>query len=332
MRSPPTSAVAGGRERGSASTGRGGTAGSSRACDGPRTCPHRTGPDRPGDTQAGDTWDMAGQAPRGSRGHGRSSRPGSSSPPVAAASVAASGPAPTRTTPRRRTRDRGAGAGTPATRPVYRLLLMKGMTPAEAASLTAFICGLPTTDLHWSLKQVNQLLFLRRMQQTGRFGGTDGGRASRTDYIPNSPDRAGVPPPATAITVEAAPSLLPAPFSARGGARRSNLLAESAALASDPEGRSLGSIRAALCQPGAEHFGCRQPEVLQCQLRLFPVSSSGAARKRRPQGLDHLINSPVRATGKAQTSRRNAANQSLRGPSLHCQAATNSCTASPRAT
>ena len=64
--------------------------------------------------------------------------------------------------------------GAPATRPVYRLLLMKGMSPAEAASLTAFICGLPTTDLHWSLKQLNQLLFLRRMQQTGRFGGKDG--------------------------------------------------------------------------------------------------------------------------------------------------------------
>ena len=54
----------------------------------------------------------------------------------------------------------------PATRSVYRLLLMKGLTPAEAASLTAFICGLPTIDLHWSLKQLNQLLFLRRMQQT----------------------------------------------------------------------------------------------------------------------------------------------------------------------
>ena len=89
---------------------------------------------------------MAGQAPRGSRGHGRSSRPGSSSPTVVAASVAVSGPTPTR------------------------------MTPGEAASLTAFICGLPTSDLHWSLKQLNQLLFLRRMQQTGRFGGTDGDR------------------------------------------------------------------------------------------------------------------------------------------------------------
>jgi hypothetical protein len=51
---------------------------------------------------------------------------------------------------------------------------MKGMTPAEAASLTAFMCGLPTSDLRWSLRQVNQLIFLRRMRQTGRFGGTDG--------------------------------------------------------------------------------------------------------------------------------------------------------------
>ena len=64
---------------------------------------------------------------------------------------------------------------TPATRSVYRHLLMKGLTPAESASLTAFLCGLPTSDLKWSLKQVNQLLFLRRMQQTGRFGVTDGG-------------------------------------------------------------------------------------------------------------------------------------------------------------
>ena len=64
----------------------------------------------------------------------------------------------------------------PATRSVYRLLLMKGMTPAEAASLTAFLCGLPTSDLNWSLKQVNQLLFLRAMRQAGRFGGTDGAK------------------------------------------------------------------------------------------------------------------------------------------------------------
>jgi hypothetical protein len=89
--------------------------------------------------------------------------------------VAGSGPAPTRTAPRRRTGSTATQAPVaPATRSVYRLLLMKGMTPAEAASLTAFICGLPTSDLNWSLKQLNQLLFLRRMQETGRFGGTDG--------------------------------------------------------------------------------------------------------------------------------------------------------------
>jgi hypothetical protein len=53
---------------------------------------------------------------------------------------------------------------------------MKGLTPTEAANMTAFICGLSTTDTRWSLKQVNQLLFLRTMQQAGRFGGTDGAK------------------------------------------------------------------------------------------------------------------------------------------------------------
>ena len=69
-----------------------------------------------------------------------------------------------------------AGAPAPATRPVYRLLIMKGLTPTEAANLTAFICGLSTSDPRWSLKQVNQLLFLRAMRQAGRFGGTDGAK------------------------------------------------------------------------------------------------------------------------------------------------------------
>ncbi|MEA2630737.1 MAG: hypothetical protein QOE66_956 [Chloroflexota bacterium] len=67
-------------------------------------------------------------------------------------------------------------ASPPATRAAYRLQLMKGLSPAEAANLTALMCGLPTTDLHWSLRQVNQLLFLRSMRQAGRFGGDDQGR------------------------------------------------------------------------------------------------------------------------------------------------------------
>ena len=113
---------------------------------------------------------MAGQAQRGSRGHGRSSRPGSSLPRAEAASAPGRGVAVTRTTPR----TQPAATPAPATRPVYRLLLMKGLTPTEAANLTAYICGLSTADPRWSLKQVNQLLFLRSMQQAGRFGGSDG--------------------------------------------------------------------------------------------------------------------------------------------------------------
>jgi hypothetical protein len=53
---------------------------------------------------------------------------------------------------------------------------MKGMAPDEAANLTAYLAGIPVGEAHWTLKQINQLLFLRQMQQTGRFGGTDGNR------------------------------------------------------------------------------------------------------------------------------------------------------------
>ena len=81
---------------------------------------------------------------------------------------------PARTSPKAKPQQ--AGTPAPATRPVYRLLLMKGLTPTEAANLTAFICGLSTSDPRWSLKQVNQLLFLRAMRQAGRFGDTDGAK------------------------------------------------------------------------------------------------------------------------------------------------------------
>ncbi len=61
------------------------------------------------------------------------------------------------------------------TRSTYRLLLMKGLAPAEAANLTAFLCEIPVADVHWSLRQVNQLLFLRELARKGRFGAADGG-------------------------------------------------------------------------------------------------------------------------------------------------------------
>ena len=51
---------------------------------------------------------------------------------------------------------------------------MKGFAPDEAANLTAFLCGIPVADVHWSLRQVNQLLFLRELARKGRFGAADG--------------------------------------------------------------------------------------------------------------------------------------------------------------
>jgi hypothetical protein len=60
------------------------------------------------------------------------------------------------------------------TRATYRLLQMKGLAPEEAANVTAFLCGIPVADVHWSLNQINQLLFLRQLARTGRFGATDG--------------------------------------------------------------------------------------------------------------------------------------------------------------
>ena len=116
---------------------------------------------------------MAGRERRGSRAQGRSSRGASSWPVLAAVSAAASGSAiATQITPASPVEHQSL-----ATRTTYRHLLMKGMAPEEAANLTAFIAGIPVGEAHWTLQQVNQLLFLRRMQESGRFGDTDGARA-----------------------------------------------------------------------------------------------------------------------------------------------------------
>ena len=49
-------------------------------------------------------------------------------------------------------------------------LQQKGLTPGEAASLTAFMCGLSTPDLRWSMMQINRMLYLQRLHQLGRLG------------------------------------------------------------------------------------------------------------------------------------------------------------------
>lgn len=111
---------------------------------------------------------MASQARRGTQGHGRSSRAGSWSV-VAAASAAGSGSIDTRTL------SRPADPGQrPATKATYRTLLLRGLTPDEAASLTAFLCGLQVGSGRWHIDEVNRLLFLRELQNAGRFGPHDG--------------------------------------------------------------------------------------------------------------------------------------------------------------
>jgi hypothetical protein len=58
----------------------------------------------------------------------------------------------------------------------FQRLQQQGLTPGEAASLTAFMCGLPTADLRWSLGQINHMLFLQRLHQLGRCGTGEGER------------------------------------------------------------------------------------------------------------------------------------------------------------
>ena len=69
-----------------------------------------------------------------------------------------------------------AEAPPPSTRATIRLLQAKGLTLDEATNLTAYLCGLPTAGLDWSLRQICQMFFLQRLYQLGQFGIEDGER------------------------------------------------------------------------------------------------------------------------------------------------------------
>ena len=112
---------------------------------------------------------MAGQARRSTRRRGRPSR-ADSWPVLAVASAAVSGSTGTTSSP-------SVPTTRPETRATYRSLLLKGMAPEEAANLTAFLCGIQVGAARWKLNEVNRLLFLRELQQTGRFGAEDGAQA-----------------------------------------------------------------------------------------------------------------------------------------------------------
>lgn len=112
---------------------------------------------------------------RGTRGRERSLRADPSWPVLAAGSAAGS----------------GSGTGITAltiapstshhvrTKSTYRLLLMRGLAPDEAANLTAFMSGIHVGGQGWKLNQVNQLLFLRELNRSGCFGETDGTALAR---------------------------------------------------------------------------------------------------------------------------------------------------------
>jgi hypothetical protein len=56
----------------------------------------------------------------------------------------------------------------------YRQLIVRGFASGEAANLTAYLKGLPIGTEPWTLRQVNTVLFLPRLRETGRFGAADG--------------------------------------------------------------------------------------------------------------------------------------------------------------
>jgi hypothetical protein len=60
------------------------------------------------------------------------------------------------------------------TRSIYRALLVRSLRPAEAANLTAFLCGIPLGEQPWKIHEVNRLLFLRELYNAGRFRPTAG--------------------------------------------------------------------------------------------------------------------------------------------------------------
>ena len=99
---------------------------------------------------------------------GASSRD-ASSPVLVAASAAGSGSDTVTTNP---TPSQEPDTGL-ATRATYRSLLIRGLAPNEAANLTAFLAGIAVGDSNWTLRQVNQLLFLREMRRVGHFGEAD---------------------------------------------------------------------------------------------------------------------------------------------------------------
>jgi hypothetical protein len=49
-------------------------------------------------------------------------------------------------------------------RSIYRALLVRGLEPAEAANLTAYLAGLPSRGVHWTIPEVEAIVRRRSRQ------------------------------------------------------------------------------------------------------------------------------------------------------------------------
>ena len=65
----------------------------------------------------------------------------------------------------------------------YRDLVVRGFASGEAANLTAYLNDLPIEEQPWTLRQVNAVLFLRKLRETGQFGANDGGRSASASNV-----------------------------------------------------------------------------------------------------------------------------------------------------
>jgi hypothetical protein len=118
---------------------------------------------------------MADRRRNGGRATGAQSRAVGSWRAAGAGSAGASGSnTSTASKPARTGPNQAPANPDPATRATYRLLLLRGLAPDEAANLTAYLCGLPVGEAHWTLGEINRLLFLRELSRSGRWGLEDG--------------------------------------------------------------------------------------------------------------------------------------------------------------
>jgi hypothetical protein len=59
------------------------------------------------------------------------------------------------------------------TRPIYRALLVRGLSPGEAANLTAWLAGLPSAGLHWTIGEVDAVVRRRAASEGDSDNPTD---------------------------------------------------------------------------------------------------------------------------------------------------------------